>query len=152
MPSPARVAPSTVWRPLVAEPADVLAVCGDRIVERARRDLEKALRWEPLGRRCMIVREAPPEVSAGGIIYPSAAQRPQAAGWVISVGPFCGATVNDRFPGGWHDRPEDLLLRKVVFGAHALNVLILSEHDREYRSDFGFLTDCDIAFVERRTT
>ena len=53
----------------------------------ANQDKSPACTWEPIGDRCVVIRDSEDEVTPGGIILPDAAQSKPRYGTVIAAGP-----------------------------------------------------------------
>ena len=69
-------------------------------------------------RRIIVIRE-PPEVKHGSIILVRPEKHPKSTGWVIAVGPDVGQPTFDSNRGASPYLPEELILRRVLFGRYA---------------------------------
>lgn len=106
---------------------------------------EAVLRYEPLGRRLVVLCEEPIKRTKAGIYVPDQAQERPAVGWVVSVGPNVGRAE----PGlshVWVGPREFLLGQRVLFGQYAGSTLFLEQirPTNTFESSLLTLTDSDI--------
>ena len=116
------------------------------------RDLPSELfEMKLLGRRILVVRELPEEKTVAGIIIPDTVQdkHPKSAGWVVSAAPFVG-----EFEGSFavfaHFLPQEILLRKFLFGRYAgIGLPVMGKDGRtrgstDYGPEFIMMLDEDL--------
>ena len=136
----------------IAHPDDAAKAIGRRLPD----DLFKFVPW---GRRLIVVRE-PPELTYGRIIIPASVRTDQqkSVGWVISAGPDVGGPDNSgRTPAGVSPvGPEDILLRKILFGKYSGTPFLVRELEQDRVTDlykdrdsqllnpYVLMTDADI--------
>lgn len=106
----------------------------------------------PTGDKILVLVEAPPEMTQGGLVKPQQVidREMGGSGWIITLGPDAGELVGQAAVA-LSDQESinrgDLVGAKVVWGRYGGEALVVTERDDEFKSRFRIIKEEHIMCV-----
>lgn len=99
----------------------------------------------PTGDKILVLVEAPPELTEGGLIKPQQviAREMGGSGWIIALGPEAGTVVGEAAAQllGRDVLRSELVGAKVVWGRYGGEALVVTDREDEFQSRFRIIKE-----------
>lgn len=99
----------------------------------------------PTGDKILVLVEAPPELTEGGLVKPQQviAREMGGSGWIVALGPDAGTVVGEAAAQllGRDILRSELIGAKVVWGRYGGEALVVTDREDEFQSRFRIIKE-----------